>query len=119
MLTKNCRIVLKALNSKANDKFRFGAMDIAELTGMTFDEASRAAEYLTQQGFLERKTRPDSFVKEYGIELYSLTELGADYKAVACAKRWEYVREKWIDFLAMIVAIVALIVSIVNSRVSP
>ena len=48
------------------------------------------------------------------LEAVRLTEFGQNYKAYLREQRVKYLLSKWIDFLALIVAVIALIVAIMK-----
>lgn len=107
--TKNCKIVLNALNSDKADKVRFDADDIAKLCGISFGDARRAALWLADQGFLVDTTDPRSyFAGQSGFEVYELTEKGKHPKAFQRYQAKEFFKTQIIAILALIVAIIGL-----------
>lgn len=107
--TKNCQIVLNALNSEESDKVRFDANDIAKLCGISFYDARRAALWLADQGFLVDTTDPRSyFAGQHGFEVYELTEKGKHPKAFQRYQTKEFLKTQAIAILALIVAIIGL-----------
>lgn len=115
MPTKNCRAVLKALNSKNNDKIRFDANDIAKLCGSSFEDAHRAAQYLADEGFLVRVTDPRFYSAGIpGFEVYELTEQGKHPKAFQRYFWKEFLKTQIIAILALIIATISLLMQIVE-----
>lgn len=112
MVTKNCRKIIKAI-CRSGSEAKYGPHNIADLadaTDLSNAAVCAACEQLAEEGYMEivYMTRTHTPI----IEHVKLTELGANYAEVQRATRMAYVANKWIDFIALIVAIIALIISI-------
>ena len=113
MLTKDCRSVLDTVIQMDGDRpfQRHRIAAISEKMGKTFELTLSLCKELERDGFLEikyLKSRIGSAIPEGVI----LTEKGRRYKAFLRSQRFDYVKQKWIDFLALVVAAIALAISI-------
>lgn len=113
MLTKNCRIILDTILA-LGEEHHFECYRIADLsdrTGISFPQVLAACQELDRDGcanlhFVDLKNGrkiPESV---------SLTEFGVHYRDYQRAQRLRYIGDKWIDFLALVIASVSLIISI-------
>ena len=88
--------------------------DIVRLADMRYWDSFRAVEYLVSEGFLSQK---EDMVgprgNKYSVTLYRLTEKGKYYKLVRRQEILDYIKYKWEDVFASLIALVALIVSVV------
>lgn len=111
MLTQNCKCVLdKLLEKNTNDPFRMYCMgEISSISGLAFQETIAACKQLESLGYMEifYVTLNGSAV----IDTLRITELGAHYKEDRRRKIGEYIANNWISFLALVVAIISLIIS--------
>lgn len=112
MLNKDCEKVVAALCKDLPNQPSYGYSTeyIAHLAGLDEEDIIRIAKHLESEGYLESR--------EYDLHIgavfyhYFLTEKGKSYKLIARNQTWEYIKDKWIDFFALIVAIIALIIAI-------
>lgn len=113
MLTKNCKSILDGILSlNQNDWYKaYSVRDLVQITSLSVDEIISALESLEQTDMVQiqyltiRSYRPT-------IDWIRLTERGIYYKDFEKEKRINYLKDKWIDFLALVVASTALIISI-------
>lgn len=113
MLTKNCKSILDGILSlNQNDWYKaYSVRDLVQITSLSVDEIISALESLEQTDMVQiqyltiRSYRPT-------IDWIRLTERGIYYKDFEKEKRINYLKDKWIDFLALVVASAALIISI-------
>lgn len=113
MLTKDCRLILDTILSSDSDK-RFQAFRISELSNSlnrNFYAILTACKELEKDGFIELHNCCLKNGQEL-LEFISLTELGTHYKDYLRSQRLRYIADKWIDFLALIIAAIALVVSV-------
>lgn len=112
MLTKNCRAVIDTILSldKSNPFKLYRIADLAIRARLTIEEAMAACLELEQDGRAEVRLIPNA--RRQIPEYVSLTEYGARYREELKERRKDYIKAKWIDFFALIVAIIALIISI-------
>lgn len=111
MLTKNCRIVLKAIRSqgKAARYESYSAQKLMDLTGLAIDPLSAACRLLALEGLMEVTHLSFSRGNMDVIDSVQLTEIGANYSEKQQADRLHYIASYWISFLALIVATISLI----------
>lgn len=115
MPTKNCKIIMEALNAEKDSRIRFDANDIAQLCGVSFADARRAAQYLAGEGFLAEVTDFRSYSAGIpGFETYELTEKGRHPKAFQRYLCREFLKSQIIAILALIVAIISLLMQVVE-----
>ena len=91
MLTKNCKLVLDSVLSLDQTDwykaFSMGDLGFAQIT------------YLNLPNYLP------------AIDTIHLTERGIHYKDLQREEKLNYFKDKWIDFLALVVALIALLKS--------
>lgn len=109
MTTKNCKLIIDTIISLGPDE-RYKAHllgELAEKVNISAEQIEAACEELARDGLAQVRHL------DYGPVIITLTEAGVNYKQ----KRWQAIRHyillKWIDFLALVVAVIALIVSII------
>ena len=112
MLTKNCKSILNAILSlDQNDWYKaYSVNDLTQLTSLSTDEIYSAVTALEEDGMIQVQYlsfRGCSSV----IDSVRLTEQGIHYKDQEKEKRLNYLKDKWIDFLALIIALIALLKS--------
>lgn len=112
MLTKNCRAVIDTILSldKADPFKLYRIADLSKSARLTLDETIAACLELEKDGRAEVRLIPNA--RRQIPEFVSLTEYGARYREELKGRRIDYIKAKWIDFIALIVAIIALIISI-------
>lgn len=112
MLNKNCEKVVAALCEDLPNQPSYGysISDIACLVDLKEEDVIRLAKHLELEGYLE----PRKYDLHTGSVFYHyfLTEKGKSYKLIARRQTWDYIKDKWIDFFALIVAIIALVIAI-------
>lgn len=113
MLTQNCRDFLDTvISSEIDHPFkRHRISDISAKMGQSFDVALSLAKELERDHFAEIEylhMRNGQVIPEYVI----LTEKGRSYKQFLRNQKVDYLKQKWIDFLALVVAALALAISI-------
>lgn len=111
MVTKNCRKIIKTI-CRFGEEAKYGfhnTADLADATGLPHAVVCSACEQLAEEGYMEIEYTGNINPIVSDVRL---TELGASYSEVQRAARLAYIASKWIDFIALIVAIIALIVSI-------
>ena len=112
MLTKNCKLVLDSvLSLDQTDWYKaFSMGDLVKLSGLSMNEIKSVIESLDQLGFAQitylnlPNYRP-------AIDTIHLTERGIHYKDLQREEKLNYFKDKWIDFLALVVALIALLKS--------
>lgn len=113
MLTKDCRAVLDTVIQMDGDRpfqrHRIAAISVK--MGKTFQLTLSICKELERDGFVEIKYL-SSRVHAATPEDIVLTEKGRCYKAFLRSQKFDYVKQKWIDFLALVVAAIALAISI-------
>lgn len=112
MLSKNCRSILDAvLSLDQNDWYKaYSVNDLTQLTSLSTDEICSAVTALEENGMLQVhyfSFRSCSSV----IDSVRLTEQGIHYKDLEKENRLNYLKDKWIDFFALIIALIALLKS--------
>ena len=112
MLTKNCKSILNAILSlDQNDWYKaYSVNDLTQLTSLSTDEIYSAVTALEEDGMIQVQYlsfRGCSSV----IDSVRLTEQGIHYKDQEKENRLNYLKDKWIDFLALIIALIALLKS--------
>lgn len=109
MLTKNCESILDFITSMPAESIFsiYGISYLANKIGISNEEAIAACKNLDKIGFAEIHYTDVGMGKI--PDYITLTEDGAKYKSVLRQKRIDYLSDKWIDFLALVVAIVAFI----------
>lgn len=112
MRTKNCQLILDYVlsldESEQLHSHRF--LNLSEHTGLSFEQVLVACKELERDSFAEIKyhhLRNGQVMPEAIV----LTELGLNYKRHIREQWLSYVTDKWIDFLALIIALVALLKS--------
>ena len=112
MLTKNCKLVLDSVLSLDQTDWykKYSVRDLAKLSDLSIDEVKSVIESLNQLGFaqityLSLPNYPTA------IDTIHLTERGIHYKDLQKEEKFNYFKDKWIDFLALIVALIALLKS--------
>ena len=112
MLSKNCRLILDTILAKGeNEKFmshRIG--DLSKEINLPFSSALAACQELEHDGFARIKV----IDLPRGPKVYesiTLTEKGAHYKDFLLEQRMDYIKDKWIDFLALAISVIALVKS--------
>ena len=78
----------------------------AELCGLTIEDFSNAVSHLINEGFVEHIRSRSGRIT--GIKL---THKGVHYKEFTRQKIREYIVDKWIDIIALVVAVAAFIQS--------
>lgn len=113
MLTKDCRSVLDTVIQMDGDRpfQRHRIAAISEKMGKTFELTLSICKELERDGFVEIKYL-SSRVHAAMPESIVLTEKGRCYKAFLRSQTFDYLKQKWIDFLALVVAAIALAISI-------
>ncbi len=112
MLTKNCKSILNAILSlDQNDWYKaYSVNDLTQLASLSTDEIYSAVTALEENGMIQVQYlsfRGCSSV----IDSVRLTEQGIHYKDQEKENRLNYLKDKWIDFLALIIALIALLKS--------
>lgn len=115
MLTKNCRRILNYILSLTPDRhLKFHSIiSLSQDIGISFDHTLSACKELARDGYAELKIIRLSNGQEI-VDAIVLTEFGRNYKVHLREQRVQYLFSKWIDFLALIVAVIALIVAIMK-----
>lgn len=115
MRTKNCRCIMDYILSLAPDRQLMyqRITDLSEHTGLSLDQTISACKELAEDRCVELKFLHLRTSQEI-LEAVRLTEFGQNYKAYLREQRVQYLLSKWIDFLALIVAVIALIVAIMK-----
>lgn len=113
MLTKDCRAVLNTvIQMDGNTPFQqHRIVAIAEKMEQSFELTLSVCKELERDGFLEIRYLKLSNHREIP-ENVILTEKGRCYKAFLRNQAFDYIKQKWIDFLALVVSAIALIISI-------
>lgn len=113
MLTKNCKIILKHIVSlPGTNRFTTQRItDLAQGTGLSFEEALSACKELSKDGLAELKILHLRNGQEIS-ESITLTEPGLNYKVMLRAQRAAYIADKWTDIIACIISVISLIISI-------
>lgn len=109
MLTENCSKILAYLTSLPGEKprWRHSLQSVASAVELTLEETVSAAKELEAIGYAE--VHCVSTPLGNAPEGVTLTEKGINYKAL---KRWQtraYWADKWIDLLALAIAIAAFV----------
>lgn len=109
MLTKNCSKILAYLTSLSDEEPRrlHSIQSVANAVGLTLGETISAAKELEAIGYAEVHYVSTSMGN--APEGVTLTEKGINYRTL---KRWQtraYWADKWIDFLALAIAVAAFI----------
>lgn len=112
MLTKNCRIILDTILALGEEHHfeSYRIVDLSDRTGISFPHVLAACKELDQDGFASLQIthlRNGQNIPEAIV----LTELGIHYKDFLNAKRNDYFKDKIIDFLALVIAFIALLKS--------
>ena len=112
MLSKNCRLVLDAIIAKGEIE-KFMPHPIASLSkelNLPIQSVLAACSELEHDEFAT--IRRLSMSKSPPIlESITLTEKGVYYKDLLKEQRMDYFKDKWIDFLALTISVIALIKS--------
>ena len=113
MLTKDCRAVLNTvIQMDGNTPFQqHRIVAIAEKMEQSFELTLSVCKELERDGFREIRYLKLSNHREIP-ENVILTEKGRCYKAFLRNQAFDYIKQKWIDFLALVVSAIALIISI-------
>ena len=112
-MDKMSKLFLKHFNSKPNPEeyvcWRCNEDDLKEAIelNITIDEFYNIIKYLVNQGYFEYLYYSNS----KKIAGFKLTHNGLHYKEFQYMKIKKYIASKWIDFLALIIAIAAFIQS--------
>lgn len=78
-----------------------------DLEGISFAEFIAALEYLESNGYVSGKKIPTGWISA------TLTHKGLHAKEFNSIAVKRYLLDKWIDFLSMVIAIIAVIISII------
>lgn len=112
MLTKNCKLVLDSvLALDQTDWYKaFSMGDLVKLSGLSMNEIKSVIESLDQLGFAQiTYLNLPNYLP--AIDTIHLTERGIHYKDLQREEKLNYFKDKWIDFLALVVALIALLKS--------
>ncbi|WP_435321687.1 hypothetical protein [Muriventricola aceti] len=112
MLTKNCKLVLDSvLSLDQTDWYKaFSMGDLVKLSGLSMNEIKSVIESLDQLGFAQiTYLNLPNYLP--AIDTIHLTERGIHYKDLQREEKLNYFKDKWIDFLALVVALIALLKS--------
>lgn len=114
MLTRNCKKIIKAICSSGDEARyqRYTVQKIIELTNLSIDAVYSACEQLEAEGYMEIDYLP--FSHRPIIDFVRLRELGVHHREVCLANVQHYVAVNWIAFLALVVAILSLIFSVIS-----
>lgn len=113
MITKNCKAILDFVISQPEEE-HYRAYQIKEIeagTGLSYEEIISAGKELDRLEYAELKG-----TEILGISVFdciTFSEKGIHYNEEIRENRINYIKDKWIDFSALLVAIAALIISIV------
>ncbi len=112
MVTRNCRAVIKAIqNCGAEARYKhYGINQLVELTHLSTDAVISACEQLQSDGLMEIHYFSNSY--SCIIDTVHLTELGANYGEVKRDNARRYILSHWIDFFALLISLVSLVLSI-------
>ena len=115
MRTTNCRCIMDYIWSLDPDCQLMAQRitDLAEHTGLSLDQTISACKELAEDRCVELKFL-HLRTGEKILEAVSLTEFGQNYKTYLRDQRVQYFLSKWIDFLALIVSVIALIVALIK-----
>ena len=112
MLTKNCKLVLDSvLSLDQTDWYKaFSMGDLVKLSGLSMNEIKSVIESLDQLCFAQiTYLNLPNYLP--AIDTIHLTERGIHYKDLQREENLNYFKDKWIDFLALVVALIALLKS--------
>lgn len=112
MLTKNCKSLLNSILSlDPNDWYKvYSVYDLAQLASLSVDEIISVAQALEENGMAQIKYLTVGCYPRV-VDGIRLTEQGIHYKDLEKENRINYLKDKWIDFLALLIALIALLKS--------
>ncbi len=112
MLDDECKRMLDAFIKDLPNQPSYGydPISVARISNMNDGDADRVSRYLSEQGYLRSVETPKYANLDFGNRYY-LTEKGKKYKALEKQEVKKYIADKWIDFLALLVAALALLKS--------
>ena len=112
MLTRNCKKIIKAICSSGDEaRFqRYTVQKIMELTNLSIDAIYSACDQLESEGYMEIDYLPCSH--QPIIDFVRLRESGAHHGEIRLANAQHYIATNWIAFLALVVAIISLLISL-------
>ena len=112
LLTKNCKSILYAILSLDQNEWykTYSVTDLSQLTSLSSEEIVSAVNALEENNMVEvHRLTVGKHIPV--INTIRLTELGIHYKDQEKENRLNYLKDKWIDFLALIIALIALLKS--------
>ena len=110
MLTREQRRVLKALNKFRRSRTMFSEIDFYnEVKIFDRDKMRKLCRELDDHGYFEIL----SINVRGDISMIELSYKGIIYKQLRRREVLQYIGEKWIDFLALITSVAALVISVI------
>lgn len=112
MLTRNCKKIIKAICSSGDEARyqRYTVQKIMELTNLSIDAIYSACDQLESEGYMEIDYLP--FSHQPIIDFVRLREPGTHHGEIRLANAQHYIATNWIAFLALVVAIISLLISL-------